>query len=66
MTGMTFRHARTMKNTHKSELPKKCGRCGYIADPHELARVDSRPPFCPNCEKLFTELPNPHAEKPLG
>jgi len=51
------------KKVHKSELPKTCGRCGYVADPHELVRVDSRPPFCPNCEKLFTEVPQPRPEK---
>jgi predicted Zn-ribbon and HTH transcriptional regulator len=58
--------SRTGEKFHKSELPKTCGRCGYVAEPHELVRVDSRPPFCPNCEKLFTEVLKPHPEKPFG
>ena len=31
------------KKFHKSELPKTSGRCGYVADPHELVGIDSRP-----------------------
>jgi hypothetical protein len=58
MAGMKH-DLRTRKKFHKSELSKTCGRCCYVADPHELARVDGRPPLCPNCEKLLRKFSDP-------